>query len=99
MTVTRHYQGAYLQGGYVIEDLLPSPIEPVVRIGGIWDNDGDNVWEWGFGVNYFPWSSYNCKLAADFIRISEAVGGAASAPNYSLNDEITMIRLMLQVGF
>jgi phosphate-selective porin OprO and OprP len=91
-----HQQGGYLQAGYF---LIPKKFELVGRIGGIWDNDGDNVWEWGFGCNWFPFESYNLRLGADFIRISEVVGGVHPGPNYSLNDELTMVRLVLQAGF
>ncbi len=91
-----HQQAGHLQVGYFV---IPKRFEVVGRIGGIWDNDGDDAWEWGVGVNYFPWGSYNCRLAADFIRISEVVGGVASGPNYSLNDEVSMVRVLLQVGF
>ncbi len=91
-----HQQGGHLQVGYFI---VPKKLEVAGRIGGIWDNDGDDVWEWGIGCNYFPFSSYNLRLGADFIRISEAVGGIASCPNYSRNDEISMVRLVLQAGF
>jgi phosphate-selective porin OprO and OprP len=93
---TSHQQAGHLQVGYFI---LPKKVEVAGRIGGIWDNDGDDAWEWGVAVNYFPWSSYSCMLSADFIRISEVAGGVASGPNYSLNDEISMIRVLLQVGF
>lgn len=91
-----HQQGGHLQAGYFI---IPKKFEVAARIGGIWDNDGDNVWEWGVGCNYYPFSSYNLRLGADFIRISEVVGGVHPGPNYSLNDEISMVRVVLQAGF
>jgi len=91
-----HQQAGHFEAGYFI---VPKRVEVIGRMGGIWDNGGDNVWEWGLGVNYFPWGTQNCRLTADFIRIAEAGGGIASAPNYSLNDELTMLRVILQVGF
>ncbi|MBN1347299.1 MAG: hypothetical protein JXQ73_31705 [Phycisphaerae bacterium] len=93
---TTHQQGGHLQVGYFI---VPKKFEVAARLGGIWDNAGDNVWEWGFGCNYFPFSDYNLRLGADFIRMAEAGGGVSSSPNYSLNDEVTMVRLVLQAGF
>lgn len=91
-----HQQGGHIQVGYFI---VPKKFEVAGRIAGIWDNDGDNSWEYGVGVNYFPWGTYSCRLAADIIRIDEVLGGISSSPNYSLNDELTIFRLILQVGF
>jgi len=91
-----HQQGGHLQVGYFI---VPKKFEVAGRIGGLWDIDGDNVWEWAVGCNYFPFGSYNLRLGADFVRISEVVGGVHFGPNYSLNDEINMVRLVLQAGF
>lgn len=91
-----HQQGGHLQVGYFI---VPKKFEVAARIGGVWDNDNDNAWEYGFGCNYFPFSSYNLRLGADLIRISEVTGGVSGSPNYSPNDEITMLRVVLQAGF
>ncbi len=91
-----HQQGGHLQVGYFI---VPKKFEVAARIGGVWDNGNDNAWEYGVGCNYFPFSSYNLRLGADLIRISEVVGGVSSSPNYSPNDEITMLRVVLQAGF
>jgi len=90
-----HQQGGYLQAGYFI---VPKKVEAVARLGGVWDNDGDDVWEYALGVNYFPWSSYNVMLQADFTRIAEAPS-TSSAANWSQNDEISMVRVQLQVKF
>lgn len=93
---TIHQQLGHVQVGYFV---IPKKVEVVGRVGGIWDNGNDNSWEFGTGVNYYPFSTYNCRLSADYIHISEVVAGAASGPNYGLNDEINMLRLQLQVGF
>ncbi len=90
-----HQQGGYVQAGYFI---VPKKVEAVARLGGVWDNDGDNVWEYAFGVNYFPWSTYNVTLQADFTRMAEAPS-SSSAANWSQNDEISMVRVQLQVKF
>jgi hypothetical protein len=91
-----HQQGGNLQIGYFV---VPKRFEVFGRLGGIWDNANDNTWEYGVGCNYYPYGTYNFRLAADIIRIDEVVGGAHFSPNYSFNDELTMIRVMLQVGF
>ncbi len=91
-----HQQGGYVQVGYFI---VPHKFEVTGRLGGVWDNGGDNTWEYAVGCNYYPFGSYNFRVAADFVRIDEVVGGASFSPNYSLNDEINMIRVVLQVGF
>jgi len=91
-----HQQGGYLQAGYF---LVPKKFEVFGRLGGIWDNGDDNAWEYGVGCNYFPFGSYNLRIAADIIRVEEVVAGASSSPNYSLNDELTMFRVMVQAGF
>jgi len=92
-----HQQGGHIQVGYF---LVPKKLEITGRLGGIWDNGDDNTWEYSVGCNYYPFGSYNFRLAADFVRIDEVVaGGAHFSPNYSANDELTMFRLLLQVGF
>lgn len=90
-----HQQGAYVQAGYFI---VPKKVEVVARLGGVWDNDGDDVWECTLGVNYFPWGSYNVLLQADVTRIAEAPS-PSSAANWSQNDEVNMVRVQLQVKF
>ncbi len=92
---TTHQQGGYVQAGYFI---IPKKLELAARLGGVWDNDGDDVWEYTFGVNYFPWGSYNVLLQADFTRIAEAPISSSSS-NWSQNDEINMLRVQLQVAF
>ncbi len=91
-----HTQGGHLQVGYF---LVPKKFEVAARMGGIWDNGGDNSWEWAIGCNYFPYGSYNLRIGADFVRISEVVGGPGASPNYGFNDELSMVRVVLQAGF
>lgn len=90
-----HQQGGTAQAGYFI---IPKKIELAARLSGVWDNDGDDVWEYAFGVNYFPWRSYNAVLQADFTRIAEAPSTSSSA-NWSRNDEINMVRVQLRLKF
>ncbi len=90
-----HQQGGYLQAGYFI---IPKKVEVAARLGGVWDNDGDNAWEYVAGVNYYPWGSYNVVLQADFTRMAEAPSTSSSA-NWGQNDEINMVRVQLQLKF
>jgi phosphate-selective porin OprO/OprP len=90
-----HQQGGYVQAGYFI---VPKKVEVAARIGGVWDNQDDNSWEYAFGVNYFPWSSYNVLLQTDFTRIDD-VSADSNRANWSQNDEISMVRVQLQVKF
>jgi len=90
-----HQQGGYVQAGYFI---VPKKVEVAARLGGVWDNNGDDVWEYAFGVNYFPWGTYSVLLQADFTRIAEAPM-TSSAANWGQNDEINMVRVQLQVKF
>jgi hypothetical protein len=90
-----HVQGGYIQAGYFI---VPKKVEVAARLGGIWDNSDDNVWEYTFGVNYYPFSSHNFKIQADFTRISEA-SVTSDWINTIQNDEINMFRLQLQAAF
>ncbi len=92
---SRHQQGGYVQAGYFI---VPKKVEAAARLGGVWDNDGDNVWEYAFGLNYYPWGSYNVALQTDFTRIAEAPSSSSSA-NWSQNDELSMVRVQLQLKF
>ncbi len=82
--------------GYMIPG-FDNKLEVVGRLGGIWDNDGDDCWEFGGGVNYYI-KGHNLKLQADVTRVSE-VPVSSSSPNFELNDEITMIRVQLQAAF
>jgi hypothetical protein len=91
-----HQEGGSVQIGYFI---VPKKFEICGRVGGIWDNGGDNSWEYGVGCNYFPFGSYTLRIAADIIRVDEVVAGASSSPNYGLNDELTMFRMIVQAGF
>ncbi len=91
----RHQQGGYIQAGYFI---IPKKVELAARMGGVWDNDGDNAWEYAFGANYYPFSSYNFVLQADFTRIAEAPNTSTGA-NWGQNDEINMVRVQMQVKF
>jgi len=90
-----HQQGGHIQAGYFI---IPKKLEAVARLGGVWDNGGDDTWEYVFGVNYFPWGSYNVLLQADFTRIEEAPATSTSG-NWSQNDEVNMFRVQLQARF
>ncbi len=90
-----HVQGAYVQAGYFI---VPKKVEVAARMGGIWDNADDNTWEYTFGVNYYPFSSHNFKIQADFTRISESPI-TSDWINVTQNDEINMIRVQLQAAF
>ncbi len=93
---TVHQQGGHLQVGYFI---VPKRLELCGRVGGIWDNGSDNAWEYGVGCNYFPFGTYNLRIGADIMRVDEVVGGGSSSPNYGLNDDLTMVRVVLQAGF
>ncbi len=90
-----HYQGGYVQAGYFI---IPRKLEAAARMGGIWDANGDNTWEYTFGVNYYPYQSHSFKIQADFTRIEEV---PASSPNgnWFQNDETGMFRVAVQAAF
>ncbi len=90
-----HVQGGYVQAGYFI---IPKKLELATRVGGIWDNGNDNTWEYTFGVNYYPWSSHNFKIQADYTYIPEAAG-TFDWINVNQNDEISMFRVQLQAAF
>lgn len=90
-----HIQGGYCQVGYFI---VPKKVELAARLGGIWDNSEDNTWEYTFGVNYYPFSSHNFKIQADFTRIDEAAV-TSTWVNTAQNDEINMFRVQLQAAF
>lgn len=90
-----HCQGGYVEAGYFI---VPKKVELAARLGGIWDSNGDNTWEYTFGANYYPYGSHNVKLQADVTRIEEAPLSSTNG-GWLQNDEITMIRLALQAAF
>ena len=92
---TRHYQGGHLQVGYYLGDDLP--IEPVFRLGGVWDNNGENVWEIAGGVNYYL-KGHNLKISADVTRIADSTASSPTA-GFGLNEDAWMIRGQLQVAF
>ena len=90
-----HQQGGYIQAGYFV---LPKRVEVAARLAGVWDNSGDNVWEYTVGVNYFPWESHHVVLQADFTHMAEVPSSSSSA-NWSQNDEISMVRVQMLVRF
>ncbi|MBN1341853.1 MAG: hypothetical protein JXQ73_04195 [Phycisphaerae bacterium] len=90
-----HYQGGYIQAGYFI---IPKKVELAARMGGVWDNGGDNTWEYTFGVSYYPYGSHNFKIQADYTRIEEA-SVDSDWINVNQNDEINMFRVQLQAAF
>ncbi len=90
-----HFQGGYVQAGYFI---IPKKLEAAARMGGIWDADGDNGWEYTFGVNYYPFQSHSFKIQADFTRIEEAPLDSTNG-NWFQNDETNMFRVALQAAF
>ncbi len=90
-----HVQGGYVQAGYFI---ISKKLELAARLGGVWDNEDDNTWEYTFGVNYYPFGSHNLKIQGDFTRISEASSGS-NWINVNQNDEVNMFRVQLQAAF
>lgn len=90
-----HLQGGYFQLGYFV---IPKKLEVAGRMGGVWDNGNDNVWDWTLGVNYYPYESYNFVIQADYTRMAEAPTTVTGA-NWSQNDEIDMFRVQLQFKF
>ena len=90
-----HQQGGHDQAGYFV---IPKRVELVARVGGVWDNDGDDVWEVAVGANYFPWGTYNVLLQTDFTRMAEAPSSSSSA-YLTQNDEVNMVRVQLLVKF
>jgi hypothetical protein len=88
-------QGGYAQLGYFI---VPKRIETIARLGGMWDLGDANTWEYTFGVNYYPWGSYNFFLQADFTHIDEAPTTSTNG-NWSQNDEVNMFRVQVQARF
>ncbi len=90
-----HQQGGYVQVGYFV---IPKKVEVAGRLGGVWDHGNDAAWEYAVGVNYFPFSTYNVLVQADYTRISESPCVSSSA-NWGLNDEVDMVRVQLQVKF
>ncbi len=92
---TRHQQGGYVQAGYFI---VPEKLEAVARVGGVWDIEGDNVWEFAGGMNYYI-RGHNLKIQADVTSISELPVRSGAANFYNINDDIVMFRMQLQAAF
>lgn len=94
-TDSSHQQGGYVQAGYFI---VPNKLEAVARVGGIWDFDGDGLWEYTGGVNYYI-RGHNLKIQADVTSINELPVVSSSNEFLGLNDDIVMFRLQLQAAF
>jgi phosphate-selective porin OprO and OprP len=95
-----HQQGGYVQAGYF---LVPQKLELAARMGGIWDFNGNNTWEYEAGVNYYI-RGHNLKLQADVSRIYELPLGGGSAPSSRMNwtnqnDDLTLFQVQLQASF
>jgi hypothetical protein len=86
-----HIQGGYLQSGYF---LIPGKLEAVARIEGVFDNDGDNVWGYAAGANYFI-KGHALMIKADVAWTPESPT-TDSGINVSRNDDVVLYRLMLQ---
>jgi phosphate-selective porin OprO/OprP len=99
-TTAQH--GAYLQAGY----FLPIPgmekkLEAVARAGGIsaLANGQEGAWEWGVGVNYFPYENQNVKLQADMFKVYEAPTSSSYKSLANVNDDALVFRVQLQLAF
>ncbi len=99
-TTVQH--GAYVQAGY----FLPIPglekkLEAVARAGGISTlaNEQEGVWEWGLGVNYYPYENQNVKLQADMFKVYEAPISDSYKSLANVNDDALVFRVQLQVAF
>lgn len=90
-----HQQGGYWQAGYFI---VPQKVELAARIGGIWDFNGDGLWEYAGGVNYYI-RGHNLKLQADVTRINEAPVRSSRLGYMNQNDDFTLFRVQLQAAF
>jgi phosphate-selective porin OprO/OprP len=90
-----HQQGGYVQAGYFI---IPQKLELAARLGGIWDFDNDNTWEYAGGVNYYI-RGHNLKLQADVTRIYELPVHSAGREFMNQNDDATIFRVQLQAAF
>ncbi len=90
-----HQQGGYWQAGYFI---VPQKVELAARIGGIWDFNGDGLWEYAGGVNYYI-HGHNLKLQADVTRINESPVASSRLDYMNQNDDMTLFRIQLQASF
>lgn len=90
---TIHQQGGYIQAGWFFTPKL----EWATRLGGIWDNDDDSVWEYATGVNYYI-RGHAVKLSLDYTGTHEATTVSNDA-GFGLNEEAGMFRGQLQVLF
>ena len=90
-----HQQGGYWQAGYFI---VPQKVELAARLGGVWDFNGDGVWEYAGGVNYYI-HGHNLKLQADVTRINEAPVRSSGREFMNQNDDMTLFRVQLQASF
>jgi phosphate-selective porin OprO/OprP len=90
-----HQQGGYVQAGYFI---VPEKLELAARLGGVWDFQNDNVWEYSAGVNYYIRGN-NLKLQADFTRVYEAPIADHVIEFMNQNDDMTLFRVQLQASF
>ena len=90
---TIHQQGGHVQAGW----FFTPKIEAVVRLGGVWDNADDNVWEYASGVNYYI-RGHDVKLSLDYTGTHEATTISNDA-GFGLNEEAGMWRGQLQVLF
>lgn len=88
-----HVQGGYLQLGYLIPE---TKLEPVARFGGIWDNDGDNAWEYSVGANYYI-KGHALKVSGDVTWMPQSAV-TSSSRNVVINDDATIYRLQVQVA-
>lgn len=86
-------QGGYAQAGYFI---VPQKLELVGRLGGAWNIGDDAAWEQAMGVNYYI-RGHSVKLSADVTHIDECPVNNSSA-NFSINDDMMLYRLQIQVA-
>lgn len=90
-----HQQGGYVQAGYFI---IPQKLELAGRLGGIWDIQGNNLWEYEAGVNYYIRGN-NLKLQADFSKIYEVPVSSSRMNWANQNDDIALFQIQLQASF
>lgn len=90
-----HQQGGYVQAGYFI---IPQKLELAGRVGGIWDTNGNNVWEYEGGVNYYIRGN-NLKLQADVTKIYELPLSSNRMDWANQNDDVVLFQLQLQASF
>ncbi len=95
-----HQQGGYVQAGYFI---VPQKVELAARLGGIWDLNGNNTWEYEAGVNYYI-RGQNLKMQFNVSRIYELPLGGGPSPSSRMNwtnqnDDLTLFQVQLQASF